>query len=209
MNRATLLATLLIAFSSSPALARDDDLTFSSSVTPVFGGGELEGCSAVFDAAHRDFEYHGGELVHLAGSVTFNIFPGQLPVVMFKLGVRPASGSQFHAPAEVYLVRGTETNKIDKLKDIPGERPGFKVFGFRGDEQTLNSLMDIGDSGHLTFGYSMRPGGTLSLVEVNVKLKRFDLEDPRRSDLDDAAPARWSSCMQESIDVAIARLDGK
>lgn len=205
MKRAFLLVIAGCSLASSPTIAADTDLTTESSVGPVFHGGELQGCQIVFDVAHRDLEYRRGQLVHVAGSVNYNVWSDRAPSLSVKIGVDPLGDDDgsFIAPAEVYIVDGNRTNQADKLTSIAGEIPGFRIFAFRASEQSLESLLEIAQKGHLQLGYAMNSEGMLSLLDVDVRVKRLDLDAPEKSEIDKAAPQRWVQCIRDATEIAL------
>ncbi|MCW3797408.1 hypothetical protein OMW55_06265 [Sphingomonas sp. BN140010] len=200
-----ILAALTVS-TSSAAHAREDDLTTSSSVAPVFQDGQLQGCAFTFDVAHRDHEYAKGGVVKLAGSLNYYAWSGRSPLVSIKLGVHPFTeqGSKFEAPAEVYLILGNRTNRADKLQTIDAETGGFRMFAFSAGDLTMKSLVALAENGHLLLGYAMRAGGMLSLVEADARVRQINIDDLDKSEIDESAPKRWLDCLVEATNVGLS-----
>lgn len=191
---------------TATAAAPMDDVTFDSSVEPVFIDGELEGCTAVFDVGHPDFEYNKGQLVHLAGSLNYSVSDRAGPIAYLKLGIEPLGDKTYKAPAEVYLIQGTKTNKSDRLMSAAGETPGFRIFTFRASGQTIDALMTVGQTGKLTFGYAMEQGGMLSVATADVRVKSLNLNNPDSSEMDAAAQSKWLNCVLQVTEAAKRRI---
>ena len=201
---------VLSAFCASDASARAADITIGTSVTPSFSNGQLEGCGVTFDVAHHDFEYGHGKLFQITGSINYNVFVGKSPSFTIKLGVKPlfATSEDFSAPHEAYLIDSLTTNKVDLSLAMDGD-PGFKLFLFRAGSATIGGAMSPAKTGKITIGYALTPGGLLSVVDVDLKMKRLDVDHPELSELQATAPREWLHCVSQATQAAIDRLRKK
>jgi hypothetical protein len=190
-----------IAHAQQPAT-----VTLSSEIKPVFYSGELRGCALNFEVGRQDAEYSGGKVVYITGSLNFYLFENREPQFALKLGVKLSADANFVPPAEAYLIADHVTNREDFVSSVAGETPGFLIFSFgTGQTSLAAALTEVGETGTLTFGYAMRPGGMGAIVPVDLRSRDVDLDQPNRSVIDETAPAAWLDCLRDATQSQIER----
>ena len=182
-------------------VAPDVGTTLETSVTPVISGGALEGCAINFSAARADTEYRRGEMVLVAGSLNFWVFPGKPPAFSLKVGIKPPgnSSSEFIKPADAYLLNGYTTNAREKVSTVQAETPGFALFGFKVGPEAMKSIENVGETGQLKIGYAMKADGMAAPLTIDLRVKHLDLDNPGKSETALDAPLQWLDCMKEAV----------
>lgn len=184
----------LFACLSATAVHADDGETVLSSVKPSFDGGELTGCQVNFSVMHRNPEYFGNDLVIVDGGILISGRLSQTPSALVKLGVAKvggASSGQFQAPTNAYLVSDLKTNIADKLQQIPSETPGYALFLFKLDKQTLDVTLSAFTDGKFGVAYSMNNGSSGSKFVADISVAENSDGNPAR---DATAVGRLQNC---------------
>ena len=197
------LAALL--FVGSPANA-DSGSTLQAEIKPVIRGGTLQGCAINFEVVRQDVEYSKGDWVYISGSLNFWAFPGKPLSFALKLGVKPLQvGGDFQAPAEAYFLNGYTTNAGERFTQFEGETPGFRLFGFKLGDEAMKAIERVAEDGQLKIGYAMRPGGMAAPLNVDLRMKQLNLEEPSKSQVDAEAPLKWFDCMKEAATISMGK----
>lgn len=200
MQRAVICLSVAM-LAASPGRA-DSGTTLNATVAPVLRAGSLEGCAINFDAVRQDTEYSRGELVYVSGSLNFWVFPGKPPSFSLKLGIKPLkSGAQadYQKPEEAYLLNGYTSNAAERITAFDGEMPGFKIFGFNVGDEGMKAIESVGATGKLHVGYAMRVGGMAAPLTIDIRMKRFDLDNASKSETAPNAPLEWLNCMEAAV----------
>jgi hypothetical protein len=192
----------------APLLAARDNIsvTISTEIAPVFQNGELTGCALNFQAGKNDYTYFAGDLALINGSLNLYTPEGKAPFYALKLGVMRDGSKAYVAPSTAFLLSDENSNKVDFLKTIDSETPGFRLFTFAAGETSLKIMTETtAQDSTIRIGYTMHSGSMSSIIPISLSMKNLNLDNPSESVRDERGSRKWWDCNLAALEAAVKR----
>lgn len=176
MHRWTYLVVAAItAITTTPAQAVDPSIfvgTMGVQFQPMQSAGIREGCTLVYRVVGQDWAYRKGDLISLAGSIVYATNENRTNVgLSLKIGTINAfdNSAKPEPPFFAYIQTPHGTTARSKFVQADGE-PGFRLFTFQLDGDTVKVLADISTGKPATIGFNRKKDGldVLSPLDLSV-----------------------------------------
>lgn len=175
-TKTTTLAALVAAacLSSSAWAAGIADVTGTYSVTfqPMTTGGELKGCSLVYNVVMRDYVYQNGAPVLAVGNITYNQ-TGQHPGLSLKLGLNnvPTSDRAVAPPHYAFIRTKNGTTAGAKFVSYDSDVSGYRVFVYQLTEKSVRVLEDLLEGATPTIGFNRNENGVDATFQIDLAVE--------------------------------------
>lgn len=155
----------------SVALALDNDSiygTYGVVFQPVQVGGDLQGCSLVYNAVQADFAYLNGEPVVILGNIGFHQYGAKLMLTL-KVGVKGLKDNgAIDRPNFAYLQTKSYSTAKVKQQSHEGDE-GYRLFAYSlYDAPVMNLFNEMMDSGKVTVAFNRKKDGLDVVVPVDL-----------------------------------------
>ena len=170
---------------------------------PIQISGLQTGCTLVFKTIVRDHAYRKGELVALAGNISFQSFGSNI-ILGLKVGLADnflVQGATTKATPPFFAYMQTPHGTTAKSKVIQSETdPGYRLFAYPFDDKSMEVLADITNGKIITIGFNRAKGGIDVLAPLDLGVAETTATntgfDRRRSDV---MRSLFSKCVEEII----------
>lgn len=175
-----------LAFDLSPFLG-----TMEVQFMPMQSAGIREGCSLVYRVVGKDFAYRKGNLVTLAGNISYSTNKNHTNVgLSLKLGTFDSLNptAEPEAPFFAYLQTPHGTTARSKFAEFDSpDMQGFRLFGYQFDDDVMRVYGDVVNGESVTIGFNRKKDGLDVLVPLDLTVAETTLSadgsiNRRRSD---------------------------
>lgn len=212
------IVSVLLLLVASPLQAFDaSSLTGTMDVgfQPMQSAGIRIGCALHYRVFGQDYAYRKGELVSLAGSISYYANEERTNAVLgLKVGVIDSLDQKWNAepPYFSYLqsAHGTTASNRFAQFDSP-DHPGFRIFVFQLNENVARVLEDIANGHPVTIGFNREKGGLDVLVplELDVAESTVAADDTISRRRSDTMLLQFFSCVEDVTKQVQNQLEGK
>ena len=170
-----LIVAAIVASTATPLHALDLSSlvgTMEVEFQPMQSAGIKEGCTLVYHVVGQDWAYRKGSLISLAGNIAYtaNEHRTNLGLVL-KIGAMDSldPSARLEPPFFAYIQTPHGTTARSKFVQADGE-PGFRLFTYLLDGDTMKVLADISSGALVTIGFNRNKGGLDVLIPLDLSV---------------------------------------
>lgn len=159
----------------APAVFAQDSRTVTIRFNAARESGELTGCQLAFRVLRADYEFNDGRSTLVDGLLLLDI--GRSAAMLRFGAARDANFQRFEAPSFAYFISGLSSSQKQLLNKGESSEPGFGLFVFRVEEETLEAMLGTMESGTLEIGYAPLGSSADARVVVDLSTDRKVLSE--------------------------------
>ena len=175
-SKTTTLAALLAAacLSGSAGAADIADLTgtYSATFQPLTTGGQLKGCSLVYNVMMLDYVYQNGAPVLAIGNITYNQTDTHFGLSL-KLGLTNvlATDRVVVPPHYAFIRTKNGTTAGAKFVSYDSDVSGYRIFVYDVTEKSARVIEDLIEGRNPTISFNRNEGGVDASFEIDLAVE--------------------------------------
>lgn len=167
-----LIAAACLSGSTWAANLADVTGTYSVTFQPMTTGGQLKGCSLIYNVMMLDYVYQNGAPVLAIGNITYNQ-TDQHAGLSLKLGLSNvlASSREVTPPYHAFIKSKNGTTVGAKFVAYDSDVRGYKVFVYQITEGSVRVLDDLLEGLNPTIGFNRNKNGVDATFQIDLMVE--------------------------------------
>jgi len=169
---AALVVAACLSGSASAAGLADVTGTYSVTFQPMTTGGQLKGCSLIYNVLMLDYVYQSGSPVLAVGNITYNQ-TDQHAGLSLKLGLTNilASDRVTVPPHYAFIKTKNGTTAGAKFVAYDSDVSGYRVFVYQLTDKSANVIGDLLDGENPTIGFNRNEKGVDATFQIDLTVE--------------------------------------